>query len=79
MKGANKMREVSEGRKLSESSDNSMALEEDSDHFQAINEHPVDDISLEFFYKPHTITLLSASVLWLLYSALTRLTLSFKF
>lgn len=49
-----------------------MAVDEDSDHFETINERPVDDISLEFFYKPHTITLLSASVLWLMYSALTR-------
>ncbi|ESN91531.1 hypothetical protein HELRODRAFT_70414 [Helobdella robusta] len=60
-------------RRDSESSDNSIAVKDnESDHFQAINEHPVDDISLEFFYKPHTITLLSASVLWLMYSALTR-------
>jgi len=42
------------------------------DHFCSINEHRVDDISLAFFYKPHTITLLTASILVLLYSALTR-------
>lgn len=27
-----------------------------SDPFVAINERPVDDISLQFFYKPHTLT-----------------------
>uniref|UniRef100_T1JP00 Phosphatidylserine synthase n=1 Tax=Strigamia maritima TaxID=126957 RepID=T1JP00_STRMM len=43
-----------------------------SDHFQTINERPVDDISLVFFYKPHTITLLALSILILLYSAFTR-------
>jgi len=42
------------------------------DHFYSINEHRVDDISLAFFYKPHTITLLTISILGLLYSALTR-------
>lgn len=42
------------------------------DHFYDINERPVDDISLEFFYKPHTITLLLVSIIGLLYSAFTR-------
>lgn len=42
------------------------------DHFSTINEHPVDDISLEFFYKPHTITLLTVSIAGLLYTAFTR-------
>ncbi|RWS31516.1 phosphatidylserine synthase 1-like protein [Leptotrombidium deliense] len=40
--------------------------------FDSINERPVDDISLEFFYKPHTITLLSVSIIALLYTAFTR-------
>ncbi|XP_077989838.1 phosphatidylserine synthase 1-like [Glandiceps talaboti] len=43
-----------------------------SDHFPLINEQQVDDITLEFFYKPHTITLLSVSVLTALYFAFTR-------
>nr|CAG4642487.1 EOG090X05CZ [Evadne anonyx] len=43
-----------------------------ADHFYAINERPVDDISLNFFYKPHTITLLSLCTAALLYSAFTR-------
>lgn len=43
-----------------------------ADHFYAINERPVDDISLEFFYKPHTITLLTLCTTALLYSAFTR-------
>lgn len=42
------------------------------DNFYTINERPVDDISLQFFYKPHTITLLSVSVGFLLYFAFTR-------
>ncbi|ELU01944.1 hypothetical protein CAPTEDRAFT_122558 [Capitella teleta] len=45
---------------------------ENSDHFYTINERPVDDISLEFFYKPHTITLLTLSIVGLLYCAFTR-------
>nr|CAG4634762.1 EOG090X05CZ [Alona affinis] len=43
-----------------------------ADHFYAINERPVDDISLDFFYKPHTITLLTFLTAILLYSAFTR-------
>uniref|UniRef100_A0A6B0VD08 Phosphatidylserine synthase n=1 Tax=Ixodes ricinus TaxID=34613 RepID=A0A6B0VD08_IXORI len=42
------------------------------DHFGSINERPVDDISLDFFYKPHTITLLTVSIVVLLYFAFTR-------
>lgn len=41
-------------------------------HFYAINERPVDDISLEFFYKPHSITLLVVSIISTFYSAFTR-------
>ncbi|KAI7686379.1 hypothetical protein SSS_09905 [Sarcoptes scabiei] len=40
--------------------------------FYAINERPVDDISLEFFYKPHSITLLVVSIVSVIYSAFTR-------
>lgn len=43
-----------------------------NDNFHSINERPVDDISLEFFYKPHTITLLTCSILLLIYWAFTR-------
>lgn len=42
------------------------------DAFEAINERPVDDISLQFFYKPHTITLLAVSVAAVIYSAFVR-------
>jgi len=52
--------------------DASMRYGAAGDHFYSINEHRVDDISLAFFYKPHTITLLTTSILGLLYSALTR-------
>ena len=45
---------------------------EDDDYFRCINEKGVDDISLEIFYKPHTITLLTVSIAGLLYSAFTR-------
>ena len=37
-----------------------------------INERPVDDISLEIFYKPHTLTLLATCISGLLYLAFTR-------
>lgn len=40
--------------------------------FYTINERPVDDISLEFFYRPHTLTLLAVSILGVLYTAFTR-------
>ncbi|GLV45744.1 Phosphatidylserine synthase [Carabus blaptoides fortunei] len=45
---------------------------ESVDSFSHINERPVDDISLEFFYKPHTITLLLVSIAAVLYSAFVR-------
>ena len=41
-------------------------------HFYAINERPVDDISLDFFYRPHTISLLTISIGGVLYTAFTR-------
>ncbi|CAG0881613.1 unnamed protein product [Darwinula stevensoni] len=44
----------------------------ETDHFQSINERPVDEISLEFFYKPHTVTLLTASIGVLIYFAFSR-------
>ncbi|XP_063866842.1 phosphatidylserine synthase-like isoform X1 [Scylla paramamosain] len=43
-----------------------------SDRFISINERPVDDISLEFFYKSHTITLLIVIISGLIYFAFTR-------
>lgn len=43
-----------------------------TDSFPSINERPVDDISIEFFYKPHTITLLLISIGAVIYSAFTR-------
>ncbi|KAL7644845.1 UNVERIFIED_CONTAM: hypothetical protein RMT77_004662 [Armadillidium vulgare] len=43
-----------------------------SDHFISINERPVDDISLEFFYRSHTITLLVVTIIGLIYVAFTR-------
>ncbi|KAF4523247.1 hypothetical protein B566_EDAN006870 [Ephemera danica] len=42
------------------------------DTFSTINERTVDDISLEFFYKPHTITLLAVSIFLVIYKAFTR-------
>ena len=64
---------ASTGRKRTYSS----ASTENTDHFYAINERPVDDISLDFFYKPHTIILLSIVTGALLYSAFTRSILLF--
>ena len=43
-----------------------------SEYFHEINDRQVDDISIEFFYKPHTITLLLLSVGSILYVAFTR-------
>lgn len=40
--------------------------------FYSINDAPVEDISIEFFYKPHTLTLLFVGIAWVLYSAFTR-------
>ncbi len=41
-------------------------------HFQSVNERPVEDISIEFFYKPHTLTLLAVAVILVFYTALIR-------
>ncbi|KAL4218103.1 Phosphatidylserine synthase 2 [Mactra antiquata] len=46
--------------------------EGEEEHFRFINEKGVDDISLEIFYKPHTITLLTVSICGLLYLAFTQ-------
>uniref|UniRef100_A0A674CPZ4 Uncharacterized protein n=1 Tax=Salmo trutta TaxID=8032 RepID=A0A674CPZ4_SALTR len=43
-------------------------------HFRMINEQQVEDITLDFFYKPHTITLLTCTVLSLMYFAFTSAT-----
>ena len=40
--------------------------------FYSINNAPVEDISIEFFYKPHTLTLLFFAIVAVLYSAFTR-------
>ncbi len=59
---------IPRGRTMSSGS----VASDSSDHFYTINERIVDDISIDFFYKPHTITLLTVSVIGLLYSAFTR-------
>ncbi|KAG7268441.1 hypothetical protein CRUP_037001 [Coryphaenoides rupestris] len=41
-------------------------------HFRMINEQQVEDICMELFYKPHTITLLTLSVLSLMYFVFVR-------
>uniref|UniRef100_A0A8B9LP87 Phosphatidylserine synthase n=1 Tax=Astyanax mexicanus TaxID=7994 RepID=A0A8B9LP87_ASTMX len=41
-------------------------------HFRMINEQQVEDITLNFFYKPHTITLLTFTVISIMYFAFTR-------
>lgn len=45
---------------------------EREDAFVTMNECPVDDISLDFFYKPHTITLLAVSIIGVMYMAFIR-------
>lgn len=42
------------------------------DTFNSVNERVVEDISLEFFYKPHTITLLAVSIAAVVYSSFIR-------
>uniref|UniRef100_A0A1B6C6S3 Phosphatidylserine synthase n=1 Tax=Clastoptera arizonana TaxID=38151 RepID=A0A1B6C6S3_9HEMI len=37
-----------------------------------VNERPVDDISLEFFYKPHTVTLFAVSIIAIVYFSFIR-------
>lgn len=43
-----------------------------TDPFISVNERPVDDISLDFFYKPHTVTLLAVSIIAVMYFAFVR-------
>lgn len=43
-----------------------------ADPFQSVNERTVDDISLDFFYKPHTVTLLAVSIISMMYFAFVR-------
>lgn len=40
--------------------------------FLAMNERAVEDMTLNFFYKPHTITLLLCSIFAAMYFAFTR-------
>jgi phosphatidylserine synthase 1 len=40
--------------------------------FQAMNERAVEDMTLNFFYKPHTISLLVISIFGAMYFAFTR-------
>lgn len=42
------------------------------DPFLSVNERPVDDISLDLFYKPHTVTLLAVSIISMMYFAFVR-------
>lgn len=42
------------------------------ENFVAINERQVDDINLDIFYKPHTITLLAVSIAAVIVSAFIR-------
>lgn len=42
------------------------------DSFSSINEKQVDDISLQFFYKPHTISLLAITIAIVIYTAFVR-------
>lgn len=47
-------------------------LRSETDSFPNINERPVDDISIEFFYTPHTLTLLFISISAVIYFAFVR-------
>lgn len=59
-------------RTLSEGRSNSEEPLSPRSFFYTINERPVDDISLELFYKPHTLTLLAAALAVVFYIAFTR-------
>lgn len=43
-----------------------------TDDYQDASEQIVEDITLEFFYKPRSITALTCLVVYLVYSAFTR-------
>ena len=43
-----------------------------SDNFRVINECAVDDISLDIFYKPHSVTLLAVSIAGVIYFSFVR-------
>lgn len=63
------------GRNRSAKSDSppkTKSYDEIAKTFVIVNERPVDDISLDFFYKPHTITLLTVSILAVMYFAFVR-------
>lgn len=47
-------------------------LRHGTDSFPNINARPVEDISIEFFYKPHSITLLLIAIGAVIYFAFTR-------
>ena len=40
--------------------------------YRSLNEQQVEDITLDFFYKPHTLSLLVCVLCALLYTACTR-------
>lgn len=63
-------RTVSESSGMGDRPDNERESQQRT--FTVMNERPVDDISLEFFYKPHTITLLLVSIIGVVYFAFIR-------
>ncbi|XP_040568403.1 phosphatidylserine synthase [Lepeophtheirus salmonis] len=69
MKRGNSKKKV---RSESVMEDNASSDEEEEDRFTIINERPVDDISVNFFYKPHTISLLLLSVVGISVIAFSR-------
>lgn len=52
--------------------ENQQHSEISTDSFGICNERQVDDISIGFFYKPHTITLLAVSIIGVMYFAFVR-------
>lgn len=47
-------------------------LKDVTESFLKMNERAVEDKTLNFFYKPHTITLLLCTIAAAMYSAFTR-------
>ena len=57
---------------MKKASDTNRARLISSNHFQTINEKTVDDISIDYFYKSHAITLLIVCLSVIIYSSFTR-------
>lgn len=58
--------------KETQDADDQDDVQRQKDIFAIINERQVEDISIDFFYEPHTITLLLISICLVIYFAFAR-------